>query len=71
MIFRNAVNLNQKLLEYQIGSEMFEMVSFTKGLLKTLFQCMSKCAKSFKILQKDVRISFKNKSCFSINIKKK
>lgn len=44
MIFRNAVNLNQKLLEYQIGSEMFEMVSFTKGLLKTLFQCMSKCA---------------------------
>lgn len=43
MIFRNAVNLNQKLLEYQIGSEMFEMVSFTKGLLKTLFQCMSKC----------------------------
>lgn len=44
MIFRNAVNLNHKLLEYQIGSEMFEMVSFTKGLLKTLFQCMSKCA---------------------------
>lgn len=70
MIFRNAVNQNQKLLEYQIGSEMFEMVSFTKGLLKTLFQCMliNNNKKSFKILQKDVRISFKNKSCFSINI---